>query len=104
MTLFVWMLGGCLSATEEGYPTSYAQVACSRTRECLKGPFEAEYSDMEDCVDEVSEDVEDLIDECDYDEDKGAECLAELQAASCEDFYDDFPEECLEAYDDCFGG
>ena len=49
---------------------------CSKIEECYKADFEDEYSDMDDCVEECEDDVDDLAD--------GDECENEQ-----EDLFDD---------------
>lgn len=96
-------LPGCaLFAGEDTFTTDFAQVSCERMQDCYKANFEAEYDDVAECVDEaeaLAEDNEDLYDDCDFDDDKAASCLAEMRANSCGDLLEDGVEDCAEVWD-----
>ncbi|MBM4367055.1 MAG: hypothetical protein FJ102_12650 [Deltaproteobacteria bacterium] len=84
---------------DDTYPESFATVYCSRLNECYRGAYEEEYDgEMDECIDEVTDDVEDW-DDCDFDEDKAADCLEDLRSESCGDFYDGDHDDCWEVYD-----
>ena len=71
-----------------------------RSGQCNRGYFDSEWSDMQDCTDDVTDDVGDLIDDmddlnCDFDDSNAQECVETFVAADCEDFYEG------DAFDDC---
>ena len=94
------MLAACLwNNDEDTFPEAFAAVQCRRYNECFRGFYEDEYDgEMDECVDEVTDDLEDLED-CDFDEDKAADCLEELNSEDCGDWYDGDHDDCWEIYD-----
>ena len=98
-------LSGCSlfgpgNITEDNWAESFAKTYCKQLQECERGYFESEYSDLEDCQDEVKDDAEDAAEsaddaDCNFEEDEAQDCVDSMHASSCEDFYD------LEYLDDC---
>jgi len=101
MRLWTLLLCGCIgNVTEDNYVQKYSPEYCQKTRRCNLGYFESEWSDMNDCIDEVIDDMEDLIDKkdddnCDFEDDNALKCLETLGAADCEDYFDG------DAFEDC---
>ena len=95
----VFLLVGCNLFTpvdEDSWPEVYAKRYCSSLKKCFRGYYESEYSDMKDCVDEVEDDTEDIMDDyddresCDdFDEDNARDCLSDFSSFECEDFWED---------------
>src|SRR5688572_16980540 len=78
---------------EDDLPAAYADAFCDRLLECDQGQFESEFSDMDDCEDEITEggeDLQDIIDDGDgeYSSEGARECIASIREVSCEDFED----------------
>lgn len=104
-TLAAVVLAGCslLSGpvTEDNYFEQAAIQSCKLYKDCYAAYFYSEYDDIDDCVDgtlDAGEDYQDFVeDECDFDEDNAADCLAEYKGMSCEDVYDDYED----IYDAC---
>jgi hypothetical protein len=62
---------------EDNYAATYSPQYCSKTKQCNRGYYDSEWSDMKDCIEEVTDDIEDLIDDmddagCDFDDGGGA--------------------------------
>ncbi len=99
---------GCFGVgevSEDNWTEKYADVYCKQTQTCARGLYESEYSDREDCLDEV----QDLLDEqaevfeelnCDFDEAEAQECLESFHSADCESVYEgDFADDCDKVFD-----
>lgn len=84
------LLVGC-AIPEEDFAPTYAVTICDRLEECDKGSYENLYTDAADCQDDWEDAAEvfmagaDLLG-ADYSEEKGRECIDEIQAAACGDF------------------
>lgn len=109
LSTLLGVLVGCGSYEDEDHFIERAAVEqCKVTRKCYLAGYLDEYSDMDDCVDETQEYFEDLADladdfDCDYEEDKAAECIDAIkQSISCEDDdLEDAYEACFEDVYDC---
>ncbi|MFZ5476307.1 MAG: hypothetical protein ACOZNI_05975 [Myxococcota bacterium] len=89
-------------ADEDEYWERFAKATCERTRECSRGYFDSEWSDVEDCTDDLkdqSEDAADYYDDCEFDDEQADECLTQLREASCEELYEDGADECARVWD-----
>ncbi len=94
------LLAGCfLVVDEDTFPDQYASLTCNRMMECNRGYFEAEYdADMEDCMDEYVDAIEDLDSDCDFDDDEARDCLEKVQSSTCGDLWEDDPKDCGQVY------
>ena len=106
------LLSGCSSVgtvSENNFAEKYADVFCRQAQKCSRGYYEAEFSDMEDCIGEIEEAAEDTMDiadeaGCDFDDGEAKEFLDALNAASCEEVYDGDAYEDAEKVFDCDDG
>ncbi len=93
------VFGGAV--TEDNYFEKSVAESCKLMKDCNEAYFWSEYDDINDCIDTILDDNEDaydyLADECDFDEDNAADCLAEYQGMKCENLYDDYED----IYDAC---
>jgi len=93
------LLTACLSPSEEGFAEDYATHLCRYDEHCHKSAFLETYDDVEECVDEVL----DLLDEsvsCSFDKDEARDCLVEMRDARQDcDEGDRIPRPCYEAFD-----
>lgn len=84
MFLFATLLA-CV--TKDNFNDQFVSVVCARTEECNKGDFDALYDDVEECIDEGRDNIdEDDFEDCDFNAEAGASCLADIREADCEDF------------------
>ena len=104
--LFIASILGCF--TDEGsYPLQMAQVTCEFYYNCAKAGFLSEWDDLGECLEDAEEEIEDqedYLDDCDFDAENGAECLAAMQAyaRSCsEDDGEEVEDACDDVYEDC---
>lgn len=94
-------LAGCIGQVDEdNYAQKYSPVYCQHTKQCNRGLYESEWTDLNDCVDTVTDDIEDLIDDmddrgCDFDDDDARECIETFAQSDCEDYYEG------DAFEDC---
>ncbi len=101
--LLVVIAAGCIS--EGNYTKSLSKESCQRSRECFRAEFDDEYSDLNDCVEESTETLDDLDScyasaGCDFDVAKAKACRKAIGAATCEDFIDGVDDDsCDEIYD-----
>src|SRR5689334_16082804 len=65
----------CLGSSEAFWHES-AQLTCRALQECNKSLFESQYSSMTDCIDTVAENGIDNTSTCEYDPEKGHECIS----------------------------
>ena len=77
-TLTGCSLFGPGNITEDNWAESFAKTYCKQLQECERGYFESEYSDLEDCQDEVKDDAEDAAEaaddaDCNFEEDEAQE-------------------------------
>ena len=106
LVLAVLGLGGCFT-TEDTFLTDAYRAGCAATFYCSKADFLVSYDDVEDCVHENENEVEDAQDywdesNCDYEPLDAEECLAQIRlygitcnagdgeaiAKECDDVYD----------------
>ena len=99
-------LFACSTVHETNYPNRYANAYCSYLEECKKAAFNDEFSDRDDCVDEVLEDVdEDELEACDFDVDKAKGCLESMKEAKDECDPDELEDDdCTEVLTNCSVG
>lgn len=110
-TVALGLLAGCGGSLpeeeipKEDLPRWAAAVTCDRTAECTRSLFETAYYSMEDCqaTEELAwELLADQLDECDYDPTRAANRLEEIQAMSCEEWYEGEAGEAFgEIWEDC---
>ena len=92
---------GCIgNVDEDNYAEKYSPVYCTQTKECYRGYYDSEWSDMNDCIENVRDDLEDLIDDmddngCDFQDKEAKECLLDIADANCEDYFEG------DAFEDC---
>lgn len=87
-------LAGCSGGFESDndFAAARAEAECRNLERCSLGFFESEYGDYEDCVNEVTDDLEDsnaqLDDaDCTYDPAEAGRCVSRVRALSCEEWY-----------------
>ena len=103
--LFATGCFGVGEVDEDNWTEKYANVYCKQTETCARGLYESEFSDREDCIDEVQdqlEEQEEVYDElnCDFDEAEAQECLESFNSADCESVYEgDFVDDCDKVFD-----
>ena len=103
----MWLLAvlACgTSATK--YPEQYANEVCTFIETCEGTTFAENYSDLDDCVDDLLDDVDvDALEEdCDFDADAAKDCLDAIRDATESCDADDLADDaCAEVYD-CDGG
>jgi len=100
------LLAGC-GMSAESFVKDYAKVSCQAYEHCSRASFVDAFDDQEECREETEEYLDDLdvVDDCDFDEEKARKCIETLREfkASCDpDDYD--YEDCYETFDDCDGG
>ncbi len=97
----VAMTAGCIgNVNEDNYAQKFSPQYCSKAKTCARGMFDSEWTDVNDCIEEVTDEREDWIDDmddagCDFERENAKECLIDIADADCEDFYDG------DAFDDC---
>ena len=97
---------GCfgVAVDEDNYNEVALETGCKFAKKCNTYYFYLEYDDVDDCVNEQEDELEDawdyFEDECDFDEDKAADCMA-LYNATCKEAADDedYFEDCLEVWE-----
>ena len=88
---------------DDDLPAEAAPVICDRLRDCARGYYEGEFSDHGDCLDEVTEALEDMTAAlnqdplCDYDEEDAGEWVNEQRGMSCEEWWDQYFDESTNA-------
>lgn len=94
------VLAGCFFVVDEdSFPDQYASLQCSRDMECSRGYFEAQFdADMEECTDHYLDVLDALDGECTFDDDEARDCLEKVQAATCGDLQEDYPQDCAKVY------
>lgn len=104
----VLLATGCFGVgdvNEDNWTEKYASVYCKQTQTCARGFYESEYSDREDCLDDVQDELDDQADvfddlNCDFDEAEAQECLESFNSADCESIYEgDFVDDCEDIFD-----
>jgi hypothetical protein len=90
---------------EEDIARWAAAVSCERSEECARSTFDLAYFDPEDCraTEELAWSLlQDQLSDCDYDPTRAANRLEEVQAMSCEEWYEgDAAEAFGEIWEDC---
>lgn len=93
------LIGGAVN--EDNYFETMAAENCKLYKDCYAAFFYSQYDDIDDCIDSYLDDNEDgieyLEDECDFDDDNAADCMAEYRGMNCENVYDDYED----IYDAC---
>lgn len=88
---------------EENLPEAYGRAACSKYRQCEKAEYEDNYSEFNDCVDDLAEFVEfgsdaaDLLNQ-EYNAKEAGECVRAVRSMDCDDWGDDQPDVCNEVW------
>ncbi|MCB9778908.1 MAG: hypothetical protein H6742_10125 [Alphaproteobacteria bacterium] len=105
----VTFLSGCsllgAPVDEDNFGEQYATLSCKVTKKCFRGNFEYLYDgDINDCIDEnmdLYEEAEDYFNDadCNFDDGKAEDCLADLREAECGDYAD--PDEQENLYENC---
>jgi hypothetical protein len=98
--LLLALLGCSPKPTEDTFPALYAEAICDAYDSCLKSYFVDQYSDVEDCVEEYTDDADDVYDGCDFDADEAARCLESLRDFEKSCLYRDLDsDDCYEVWD-----
>ncbi len=93
------------NVSEDNWSRTFSATYCNQLQKCQRGLFESEYSDLEDCKDEVEEALENAAEEaedadCDFEEAEAQDCIDSLHASDCDDFFEqDYLEDCNEVFD-----
>lgn len=90
-------LSGCslLSGTpldQDSYFDELAETTCKVNKDCFKAYYESEWDDLEECVDDhvdLLDDAKDYYEDCDFDEDQAKACLDAMRGAECGEFLDE---------------
>ncbi len=102
--MMIAVFSGCsLLATpidQDNFYETFTREGCKKLKQCSRGYFDSEYSDVNDCVDSIMNDADDYglldtLDSCDFDDGNAADCLDTFVSSDCEDWYQG------DAYDDC---
>lgn len=86
------LLGGCGSVSVPAeYADALANAQCANFERCELGFFESEFSSQEDCVREISNDIDDASDalddiDCDFDANEANRCISRVSNLSCEEW------------------
>lgn len=103
--IFISLLVGCVN--EDNFVEKISKAECFYMKDCAEANFWASYDDMDDCLDEVQDGWDNLLDvyglgDCDFDEEEAQNCL-DAYNSSCKEAGqdDDHFEDCWEVYD-CF--
>lgn len=89
---------------EDNFAEVYAEETCKQVKRCYRAQYDGEFDgDLDECVDngvEYWEDLEDYLDDCDFDDDKAKDCIRAISGASCEELWDDedLLDDCWEVY------
>ena len=90
LLLLTLAVSGCGDIDHNDYVDARATAECNRTRTCAQGFFESAYRDLDDCVKERGDQIDDFDDalprSCDYDGTEGRACIKRINAMSCEEF------------------
>ncbi len=106
-TLFVSLLlalAGCtVEPNREDWPEQYADSFCDWERRCMSAVYFDAWDEHEECLDETSDDVDDLLDAlpgCNFDRRRAEDCLNRLND-NCRDSggIDEILEICLGTLD-----
>jgi hypothetical protein len=77
---------------EADFPEVYAKAECAKMKKCDRADWEERFTDQKDCIAEVSEFAEDVVDLvtifCDYDGDIARTSINELKGQNCEEWND----------------
>ena len=106
----VSLLSGCSLLSFKGDPLDednffekYSEQICKVEKECFRGHYDSTWDDFDECVDDWSSSYEDVdYSDCDFDEDAAADCLDDMKAASCADYFEqdeDIFENCYDTFD-----
>jgi hypothetical protein len=105
---------GCATAPDE-IPREeltrwMADVVCDRTRECMRGEFDAMFYGADDCR-ATLEDLYAPVDDnaellgCDYDAGRAGAAIDEVDAMTCEEIYEgEYEVAFLDVWEGCAGG
>lgn len=100
MTFF--LLLACV--TETNFSNQLVAAACARTEECHRADFEAAYEDQHECVEDIEDFYDDLVDcyneHCDFDAKEASDYLSGVRSATCDEA-DEALGEAQDVYDDC---
>ncbi len=103
-TLPLLLLTAC-TVTEESFPDDFAASWCRSYASCDDREFHADFRDMEDCVAETRDYVEDQAyggssQVCHFQEDLAATCITDLSRATCADIMSTYwKSRCTDAWD-----
>jgi hypothetical protein len=94
--IFIGHLSSCsflIQLDENTYPEIMAKEQCRLYKKCWRGYFDDEFTDIEDCIDEITDNIEDAVDsmddlDCDFEDDEAEQCLVAHQEATCEDHFE----------------
>ncbi len=81
---------GCGSLDHKDYVDQRAAAECKQLSVCARGYYESEFRDMDDCVNDWGDDLDDLedvaFDDCDFDGKEASACVSRIRGLSCEDY------------------
>lgn len=102
-SLLLAMAGCTVEPNRADWPDQYADAFCDWSRRCLSAVYFDTYDDPEECHDDVSDGVEEILDDlpgCDLDRRRAEDCLNRLNS-SCRDSggLDDVLRICLDVLD-----
>jgi hypothetical protein len=91
--------------SEKSFPKDFSTEVCKKLDECSKGQFDSEWDNVGECVDDYVDYLEDDYEDCDFDQDQGAECLQSMRQSDCDDFVEgDWYRDCSGIYECSRGG
>ena len=93
---------GCVNVNEDNFFEKLGKAQCEWMERCDAADFYEEWDDKGECRDDqedYAEDYEDYLDDCDFDEDKGKDCLKAFNDSCKDSSDDDHFEDCWEAWD-----
>lgn len=94
----------CGGIHEDDFTTRLAVAECRTIERCARGLFEANFTDMGDCVDAFGDALDDWVDElksCDYDPDEARRCVSRVRSMDCNDWVRGDDERACDLVYDC---
>lgn len=92
LTAPLWALWGCGSiSSPTDYADARAQASCDKLQRCELGFFDSEYSGIDDCVRELSNELDDDADaldelDCKFDKEEANRCVSRISSLTCEEW------------------
>lgn len=84
------LLVGCFGVNRDNFWERYFEAVCDKSQECEADAFEAQFDDIEECVDYglsfvALSDVEDCYEDCDFVTSKAKDCIGAARDIECGD-------------------